>query len=316
MTGCVITIDVEPDCTPTWHYSNPLSFEGVARGIVRILQPLFREYGAVPTYLVNNVVLEDERSVDLLGTLEGRCELGAHLHPEFIEPGKVFSSYAGRKAEMNLNTLSELDQYEKTRSITELFAARFHAPPVSFRAGRFSANAGTIRSLLKLGYRVDTSVTPHVRWDDPTREIPVDFRHAPTQPYFVSPRDILVPEVGGGILEVPVSIAPVRRLFRTRLSWLRPHLSSAAEMLRVVRATRRGVPKETDVILNVMFHNVEVLPRLSPYCQTPGECRRYLNSLRVLFETLARDGVEFLCLKDLYARRAYPEARHGDHAEY
>ena len=82
----VITIDVEPDCTPTWKYSSPLTFHGVTEGIQKRLQPLFNKYNIVPTYLINNVVLEDGQSTDTFLKLEGRFELGTHLHAEFIAP--------------------------------------------------------------------------------------------------------------------------------------------------------------------------------------------------------------------------------------
>ena len=66
---CTITIDVEPDCTPTWNYSNPLSFDGVKTGIAEILMPLFDKYGVRPTFLINNVVLEDDLSVEIFKKL-------------------------------------------------------------------------------------------------------------------------------------------------------------------------------------------------------------------------------------------------------
>ena len=93
----VITIDVEPDCSPDWRYSNPLTFGGVHEGIGKILQPLFNKYSFTPTYLINNVVLEDNDSISTFKNLQGKFELGTHLHPEFIEPQKTEFDYAGKK---------------------------------------------------------------------------------------------------------------------------------------------------------------------------------------------------------------------------
>jgi hypothetical protein len=97
----VITIDVEPDCSSTWKYSNPLTFNGVKEGIAKRLQPLFNKYKACPTYLINNVVMEDEQSVRVFLDLQGNFELGTHLHSEFIQPEKIFVDYAGKKGEAN-----------------------------------------------------------------------------------------------------------------------------------------------------------------------------------------------------------------------
>ena len=71
----VITIDVEPDCSPDWRYSDPLTFRGVHEGIAKILQPLFNKYSIIPTYLINNVVLEDEESINTFKNLQGSFDL-------------------------------------------------------------------------------------------------------------------------------------------------------------------------------------------------------------------------------------------------
>ena len=61
-----VTIDVEPDCTVSWKRSNPLTFENVKTGILKILQPLFQEYSVRPTYLISPEVMNDFQSVALL----------------------------------------------------------------------------------------------------------------------------------------------------------------------------------------------------------------------------------------------------------
>ena len=113
-----VTIDVEPDCSPSWHYSSPLAFTGVHKGIKERLQPLFNEFGIPPTYLINNVVLEDEASCNTLSGLDGAYELGTHLHPEFIGPEKLFDDYAGRKGEANCCFLDPELEFQKLENIT------------------------------------------------------------------------------------------------------------------------------------------------------------------------------------------------------
>ncbi len=77
-----LTIDVEPDCTPSWHYSNPLTFDGVKIGIGEILHPLFLKYDIVPTYLINNVVLEDEQNINTF----------IYINDNFVSKLDVFGS--------------------------------------------------------------------------------------------------------------------------------------------------------------------------------------------------------------------------------
>jgi hypothetical protein len=296
-----ITIDVEPDCTPTWHYSNPLTFEGVSVGIRERLQPLFNRYGFPPTYLLNNVVLDDEASVEVLRRLEGEHELGTHLHAEFIAPQKQFDACAGVKAEGNQNALAPEVEREKMRAITALFADRFGRPPRCFRAGRFSAGPHTLRCLAELGYLVDTSVTPGIRWNDPSRPVPADYSRAPRQPYFVDEHTWPGPAPSGNILEVP--LITYRRRFRLsgpRERWLRPVHSTLEQMQAMAAGILRKYRKNPHVVLNMMFHNVEVIPGCSPYSRSETEAGNYLSTVEAFLVYCKRLGVQGISLSGLH----------------
>lgn len=285
-----ITIDVEPDCRPDWVYSNPLEFRGIIEGIAGRLEPLFMRLGVKPTYMVSNVVLDDARSSDILARLNSGAELGSHLHPEFIEPERVYSDYAGRRGLANCCFLPPDLQRAKLGNITSMFERRFGRRPVSFRAGRFSAGPDTFAALAELGYKVDTSVTPHINWKDPTHEHPVDFTDAPEQPYFI-----------GGLLEVPVSIGLIRRFFRSHTVWLRPVYATPSRMRLLVDsfAEKYG----SGAVMNMMFHNVEVLPNLSPYTSSEAECSRYLRDLEDTLKYLLKSGFESATLSEVYGSR-------------
>src|SRR5580693_2039657 len=237
----VITIDVEPDCSSTWHYADPLSFKGVSVGIAEILQPLFNKYDITPTYLINNVVLEDKNSVKTLLRLYGKYEFGTHLHPEFIQPEKKYETYAGRKGVANCCFYPPDIEFEKIRNITLLFEHVLGYKPTAFRAGRYSVGLNSMLSLRQLGYLVDTSVTPHVCWNDASREKPVDFSMAPEQPYFLNRESLTMEDKSDDLLEVPISITAKRRnilrelivsvgalrhpLRKHKPLWLRPYYS-------------------------------------------------------------------------------------------
>jgi len=290
MKFCV-TIDVEPDCGPRWVYANPLSFRGVSEGIAGRLEPLFQRLGVKPTYMISNVVLEDAASVDILSGLKSGAELGAHLHPEFIEPEKRFSEYGGRRGLDNSCFLPPDIEAAKLANLTALYERRFGRRPVSFRAGRFSAGPNTFVALAKLGYKVDTSVTPHINWCDPTHEHPVDFSQAPEQPHWQ-----------GELLEVPVSIGVIRRFFRSHTVWLRPVYATPDRMRLLIDAFAKKYGAQ--VVLNMMFHNVEVLPNLSPYTANESECGRYLQSLEHTLSYMLKAGFESATLSEVYESRA------------
>ncbi len=316
MIFLVVSIDVEPDCSPSWRYSDPLSFSGVKTGIKQRLQILFNNLGIVPTYLINNVVLEDAECVSVFRNLEGKFELGAHLHPEFIEPDRKFQDYCGRQGLANCCSYPPEIEHLKIQNITRLFLAAFGYSPKSFRAGRFSAGKNTIRSLAGLGYLVDSSVTPHVLWNDATRERPVDYRNLPTQPYLTSGAIFPQPDVNGAILEVPVSIHPwpnisvseilgsgfgLRRNIRwEKPRWLRPVFSTLKEMQELVDFFIGRYSQHKHTILNMMFHNVELVPGLSPYTRTEDDCLEYMKSLEKLFEYCRNMNIQSCSLSELY----------------
>lgn len=292
---------MEPDCSPNWVYSNPLTFSGVTVGIKQILQPLFNKYGMAPTYLINNVVLENRESVDVFKTLEGKYELGTHLHPEFIAPQKLFNDYAGKKGEANCCFLPSVIESEKIVNITNLFFGQFNYLPESFRAGRFSAGPNTIKTLIELGYKVDSSVTPGIVWKDKTREGIVDYSDQKAFTYWLDKVSYPAPGVEQSLLEVPVSIGEVKKVFRKlKQCWLRPHLSSVKEMITLSRQIISDTPPEHPVILNMMFHNVEVMPGLSPYAVDEPSAKRYIHQIESFLKWCSRNRIAGITLKGYY----------------
>jgi hypothetical protein len=311
-----ITIDVEPDCSKNWQYSSPLSFNGVTKGIGKRLQPLFDHYELIPTYLINNVVLEDNPSINFFEKLKGRFELGTHLHPEFMEPQKQFFDYSGKSGKANCCFYPPEIERRKIIGITSLFEKKFGYKPTSFRAGRYSAGANTIKTLAELKYKVDTSITPHIRWDDATRESPVDFTNAPEQPYFTSNESIVKADINGKILQVPITIGLTKRsLAKELLSsiaglrykmrhckpvWLRPYYTSADNMKLLVDLFTKKYQQNKIVVFNMMFHNVEVLPGLSPYTTSQKDCINYLKDLEKFFSFCNGSNIEGIALSELY----------------
>jgi hypothetical protein len=310
----VITIDTEVDRSTTWRTSNPATFRSVTEGIAQRLQPLFNRYGAKPTYLVSPEVLQDDVSANVLELLEGAYELGAHLHGEFIEPEKKYQDYSG------VSTLDfpcdyiETLEYAKLSELTRLFYERFGFKPVSYRAGRFGASKNTIRSLEKLGYKVDTSVTPHVCWDGR-----IDFTAAPEYPYFPS-EDSITRKGNSGVLEIPVTIISYPGLVRlggrvmcklplsklsglgTRLArqlWLRPSFSTAKQMVHVIERYCTKHTRRSPITLNMMFHNTEVIPSCSPYTVNESDCAVFLERIEKVLKYCTENHIRFATLNEV-----------------
>lgn len=308
-----ISIDVECDKNERWEVRSPLGFRGVEQGIGEHLTRLFREYGARPTYLVSPEVMRHEDSVQLLKALDV-CELGAHLHPEFVRlSGEVLRTTA---------VACMMPEERELRDIADLadsFTTVFGRRPLSYRAGRYGASSRSLRILADLGFTVDTSVTPHKLWD-----YGLDFRGAPDFPYYPARTDITCAGPPGGIVEVPVSLRPspatrlvrggTQLMSRSRLrparrlakwardpAWFRPGWSKRSVLLSFVREAAQG---EYGGILNMMFHNVDVVSGCSPNARSEAQVRAAMDDLRaVLEETLAQGGC-FVTLSEIRDRVA------------
>jgi hypothetical protein len=297
-----VSIDTECDKGPGWRSRRPMSFEGVHVGIVERLQPLFASYGAKPTYLVSPEVIRDERSAEELKKLGTACELGAHLHGEYAEPG-AWEPEVTRDFQRDYE--GEVEK-RKLTYLTDQFIRAFEHQPVSFRAGRFGIGPRTIGILEDLGYSVESSVTPNVDWS--AKGSPgLSFEGAPTQPYWPDRED---PTRCGDstVLEIPITI---RRRFlnslpgigkRVEPRWLRPTWASGEALVRLaedeIAEARRASPGRP-VVLNAMLHNTEVIPDASPYANTEPGAREILERLRHLLAYAKRESIAVIGLGDV-----------------
>jgi hypothetical protein len=295
-----VSIDCECDKGPAWKVQKPLAFEGVHTGIAQKLHPLFEHAGMKPTYLLSPELVADARSVETVAALRG-CELGTHLHGELAPPGAIVPEVTN---DVQRDYPPEIERAKMT-SLTRAFEAAFGRPARSFRAGRFGMGRHTVGILEDLGYHVDSSVTPHVDWSHVSPGL--TFASAPDQPYHPDHSD---PARSGkaSLLEVPVTIRPPRlgglpfvgRHLERR--WLRPTKNDGRELVAVARETiaetarrRPGRP----IVLNAMFHNVEVVSGASPYAATESEADRILGRLGELLAFARREGIVGIGLADV-----------------
>ena len=302
----IISIDTECDKGPHWKIKRPLSFRNVTEGIPQRLSAIFDEFRIKPTYLISPEVLADADSVRLLQSMQGKGELGTHMHGEFIEP---HSNWDTIRTDSFQGDFSAEIEFQKIKNLTKLFENQFGFRPKSFRAGRFGLSRYTLLFLEKLGYIVDSSVTPYLWWWRRKGE-GVNYLGASRQPYFPSLKDF---RRSGkmNILEVPISIInpfweklpsylirninPHNRtqtillnIFmkkKLRSVWLRPTFSATEQMLFVtnwiIKRTNGAAP-----LLNMMFHSNEVTPGTSPYNSSENDVNNFLDRLRKYFRAL------------------------------
>ncbi len=298
-----VTIDSECDKGAEWKTRKPLAFDGVREGMVKRLQPLFNRYRAKPTYLLSPEVIAEAGKSDLFAGLRGDYEFGAHLHGEFIGPNPFVPDVT---LDFQCNYTVDIER-EKLRNLTKLFRDVLGHRPTSFRAGRFGIGAHSLELLSELGYMVESSVTPWVDWSEKGAR---DLNHigAPTQPYHPDPRWPARPG-SSSLLEVPITIRPratqrlplIGRIIEPR--WLRPTWGTVESLRDIMREeiwdaqTRYGVTRP--VILNCMFHNVEVIPNASPYAANEEEAQRILSRLEGVLSYAEHEKIRCIGLSDV-----------------
>ncbi len=297
-----VSIDTECDKGKAWLSRKPMAFDGVHDGVVERLHPLFARRGAKPTYLLSPEVIRDPRCAEALRKIEGSCELGTHLHGEYAEPGAFEPDLT---KDFQRDYTPEVERAKMTY-LTDLFIRAFGYQPRSFRAGRFGIGPASVPILESLGYSVESSVTPHMDWSDVGAR-GLAFMSAPTQPYRPDHEDPGRPGFAN-LLEVPVTIKKrllnalpcIGRRFEPR--WLRPTRGTAEALVRVaedeIADARRAAPGRP-VILNAMFHNVEVVPGTSPYAADEGAARAILARLDALLAFAERESISVIGLGDV-----------------
>lgn len=297
-----VSIDTERDKGKGWRVKKPMALAGIHDGVVQRLHPMFVSFRAKPTYLLSPEILADEGCVDAFRKIEQEADLGTHLHGEYAEPDP---------SDPDITSAFQRDyapdvEKQKLAYLTDLFIRAFAHQPRSFRAGRFGIGESSIGILESLGYAVESSVTPHMDWSSAGAK-GLSFAGAPTQPYHPDPIDPARPG-DAAIWEVPVTIR--KRLVnalpfvgkRIDPLWLRPTRGDRETIVRVaedeIADARRRHPGRP-VVLNAMFHNVEVVPGASPYAANEAEAKAILARLHALLSFAERESIAVVGLGDI-----------------
>ena len=311
----LVTIDTEED---QWSdYSTAGQTLENIKAIPR-LQALFEKYDIRPTYLISKPVANDPYAIEMLGDIEekGKAEIGAHCHPWNTPP---FTEAINPYNSMLCNLPSNL-QHEKLFTLTSTIQNNFNIQPVSFRAGRWGYNSSVAKNLTRLGYRVDTSLTPFMDWR--TYHGP-DLSNSPLGPFFFNPPNIMTSVPDGSVFEIPVSIGYSRTNFKMghnvfaffekkritkkyfigslvrlgilRKIWLSPEISTSKEMILLINILKRKGAKH----LNLMFHSNSLQPGNTPFVKNGDDINRFFMRLEKVLHYISNIGCLPVTLSEL-----------------
>jgi hypothetical protein len=242
-----------------------------------------------PIYFVSPEVLYDpECTAVLKEEIRRGAQIGAHLHPEYIEPDSIWGPGMEKvKPQFPCYGYEREEEKEKLANLTKLIREQLGITPLWYRAARFGADADTMEILQELGYQYDSSVTPNINWNSKGGP---DHSKAGLFPYVISET------AESQILEYPVTIFGKRfGIFGKLLPenwlfyrWLRPTHMTYLELKHVINQMEReqihsGV---------MMFHSMEIMINKTPYVRNKWMQDYYVWRLKKTLAYLRKKGYE------------------------
>jgi len=284
------TLLVVVDTEEEFDWNKP--FDPAATSVRNILaqthaQAIFDAHGLKPTYCITYpVAVSAEAEVLRDFAREGRCSIGAHLHPWVTPPheGPVqgANSFPGN--------LPEALERAKLKVLTDVITDRFGAPPTIYKAGRYGIGPNTAEILVDLGYQVDCSVVPHTTFESSGGP---DFARYGDHPFLTSPTLLELPlsvhfagmlsKAGPGMfplldsslgrrLRLPGVMARTGLLERLRLT------PEGHRLPDLMRQTRSAVDEGRRLFM-LTYHSSTLMPGGSPYVRNEVEKQEFLDCL-------------------------------------
>lgn len=250
-------------------------------------QVIFDAHGLQPAYCITYpVATSDEAEVLQQFARDGRCSIGAHLHPWVTPPheGPLQGAHSFP------GNLPEALERAKLQALTDAIAGRFGMRPTTYKAGRYGIGPHTVGTLEALGYRVDCSVVPRTSFKDKGGP---DFTAYDDMPFMAS----------GAVLEVPLSahfVGAAAAAGPRAFPWLSsslgqrlrlPGVLARTGLLERLRLTPEGhelpdLMRQTSSAIKagkrlfmLTYHSSTLMPGGSPYVRDDAGRKAFLDCL-------------------------------------
>jgi phosphatidyl-myo-inositol dimannoside synthase len=297
-----------------FHWGRPVSARNNTTSSIRYQKrahEVFSCYDARPTYLVTYPIASDPSAACVLREYlaDGRCDIGAQLHPWVTPP---FDNESEERLSFPGNLAPALER-EKLHRLAEAVRDSFNLQPTVYKAGRYGLGPSTAALLEDEGFLVDTSLIPRTRY---TEAGGPDFSAFDYGPFWFGARRRLLElpvtrSLTGLLADSMSSIYGMaeRKPFRTlraagllaraglleRIT-LSPEGSDLAAMLRLTRTLRRRGER----IFTLSYHSPSLEPGNTPYVRTHRDLAVFLDRISG-FLSFFRDELDgvFLTVKQL-----------------
>lgn len=294
----VPTLMVLIDTEEGFDWSQPLARDNTDVTAMRAqikAHRIFDRFGIKPVYVADFPVVSQKDGFLPLKELldDGKCVVGAHLHPWVTPPHEEAvcnaNSYPG-------NLPAALER-EKLRILTETIGQNLGVRPVVYKAGRYGAGFSTSDTLAALRYEIDTSVLART---DLSGEGGPDFSGCGSEPYWFGP--------GRRLLEIPMTVGyvgalraagPSLRALLTSAPGLALHLPGIFSRLglfeRIVLTPEGITPDECrrltrtllaagQRVFSFTYHSPSLAPGNTPYVRSESELARFLDRFEQFFD--------------------------------
>jgi hypothetical protein len=175
----MVVVDTEEEFDWTAPFSRDATSVTAMRHIDR-LQQLCDRVGLTPTYVIDYPVATQPAGYEGLAgwAREGRCCIGAHLHPWVTPP---FDEPVTGPNSLMRNLAPSL-QHAKMRELCGVIVANTGARPRTFKAGRYGIGGDALAAFDAFGLTVDVSVNPCMNF---TPEGGPDFSSFDSRPFWI-----------------------------------------------------------------------------------------------------------------------------------
>ncbi len=253
-----------------------------------LAQKIMDRHGVVPTYVIDFPVSTAPEAVSTLRSIadDGRCEIGAHLHPWVSPPLEeqvnIYNSFPGN--------LPPALEREKLARLADGIENAFGDRPTVYKAGRYGLGPATFQTLRELEFRIDASVVPHTDFSGSGGP---DFTAFPSGPFLAGAELVALPlsvHFTGALAAAGPKLYPsvaARSTAPLRL----PGLAARLGLLERLRLSPEGhslddMKRQTCTALAVgeryfmlTYHSSTLLPGGSPYVRSVAERDAFLNTL-------------------------------------
>ena len=278
----LVTIDCE-ECFP-WHHRAPTGWWLAGRRELAAFHEALRALSIRPLCLATYPVLQDESFAALLAAWQDAqsADLGIHNHPWVTPPifewPNAYNSYP-------CNLPAHLETAKIARLVAA-FTARFAAPPIAYRAGRWGGSDRTPDLLSQWGIALDLSASAHM---PPAPDGGPDHSGVTPHPWRAGRKGEVLVLPAAGLLwpRGPDLLAPLAGRFRPLVRPQRfcPEMHPLARLKRMAQAIEKtGTP-----LVCLSVHASSLVAGGNPYAHDADAARRVFRRSLDLLTHLVRD---------------------------